>query len=140
MLIALEFCFGVYLWKNTKPKVILGFLVKNGQEYVVAWKDDVNGYTTHSYRSLSDARRFAREELKLSEGINPVLDGSLERAWVQDRSGGFVVLWKTMTFRGLHQLTFNSWEDANYFMGALRQGFYTPSPYGHSILFLPRVY
>jgi len=135
---AFELMLGIFVWNHTKPRsVILGFLVKNGNSYVLAWKDEETGYESHSYPSLKDALQVAQGDLKLAPGHNPIIEQEVEHVWLDDRSGAYVLLWKTNNFSFLNQLTFQSHDDALFFENAFRRGSYTPSPFGHSVLFVP---
>lgn len=136
-IIALEVVLGVHLWERSKPGAILGFLIKDGSQFTVAWKDPVTGYTSRSLGTIDEALKFAREELKLSEGTNPILEHELEHVWLQDRFGNYLVMWKTSYVPYLHQITFNRRSDALHFARAFRHGSYSPSPFGHSILLMP---
>lgn len=138
-LLALELCLLGNLWLNKQPaQAILGFLIKNGAQYTVAWKQDNNEYHTRTYDTLRDALLFVREDLKLSNGRNPLPDHELEHVWLNNRFGNSVLLWKTLKFSYLNQLTFQNKDDARYFLDAFRQGSYAPSIFGHSILLVPK--
>ena len=138
LLVALEFIFGAYLWRKSKPEAILGFLTKNGDHFTIAWRDTLKGYESHDALSIEDAMRFAREELHLSAAVNPISEFELEHVWTQDRFGTYLVMWKTHSINFLNQITFNRRSDAMFFAAAFRQGSYSPSPFGHSVLLLPK--
>src|SRR5437868_5346952 len=75
--IAIEGVAGLFFWSRLGHHIILGFLVKQGNEYVVAWKDE-NGYESASYPSLNEAREFVHNHLGLSVASNPVPDHEVE--------------------------------------------------------------
>lgn len=136
-ILVIEAVFAGYLWSRSKPGAVLGFLVKNGNHFTVAWRDSVAGYDSHDASPIDDALRFAKEELKLTAGINPFSEFELEHVWLEDRFGTTLVMWKTLGINFLNQITFNRKADALYFAAAFRQGSYSPSPFGHSILLTP---
>jgi len=137
-IVGLEVVFGAFLWQRSKPGAVLGFLVKNGNQFTVCWKDTMDGYDRHDVASIDDALRFAREELKLSAAVNPFAEFELEHVWLQDRFGTTLVMWKTAGIQFLNQITFNKRSDALFFASAFRQGSYSPSPFGHSVLLMPQ--
>lgn len=137
VVVAIEVALGCYFWEQAKPGAVLGFLVKNGQKYTLVWKDEVTGYESRDYTSIQDATRYAREELRLKTGANPIAEHELEHLWMQDRFGTYLVFWKTVGVNYLNQISFHRRDDAVYFANSFRQGSYSPSPYGHSVLFMP---
>lgn len=126
------------LWARSKPKAQIGYLVKVGGRYVFAWKDTEAKYDTVVYRELRDAVKYADEELGLRRGTN-VLDSDIEYLTLNDQPSGYVVQWKVSQQAFLNQLTFHSQSEAKYFWESIRTGAYAPSPFGHSLLFLPKV-
>lgn len=137
IVLAIEVAFAAYLWRESKPGAVLGFLVKSGRLYHLVWKNENSGYETQEYASIEEALRFAREELLLKIGTNPVPQYELEHLWMQDRFGSYIVLWKTVGLDFLNQITFHKREDALFFANSFRRGGYSPSPYGHSVLLMP---
>ena len=136
--VVVELLLAALVWNHAKPQnVVVGFLVKNGSRYVIAWKDEYAGYNSRSYGTLKDALHFLNDDLKLSRGRNPIANDELEFVQLQDRFGAFVLIWKTINISILNRLTFQSEADARYFVSAFKQGGYTPSPFGHSVLFMP---
>jgi len=136
-ILALEVVFATFLWQRSKPGAVLGFLVKNGNHFTISWRDQDDGYESHDVSSIDAAMQFARKELKLSAGINPISEYELEHIWMQDRFGTYLVMWKTAGIDFLNQITFNRKEDALFFAAAFRGGSYSPSPFGHSVLLTP---
>src|SRR5689334_18080993 len=112
--IAMEIVLGAFLWQRSKPGAVVGFLIKNGQRYTVAWKDAMSGYDSHTCASIDEALKFANEELRLSAAANPIREHELEHVWTADRFGTQVVLWRTVG-SALNQITFNSQHDAAFF-------------------------
>ena len=138
VVVMIELLLGGFIWSHSKNQsVVLGFLVKNGNRYVIAWKDEYTGYDSHSYSTLKEALHFVHDDLKLSPGRNPLVDEEVEFVWLQERFGAYVLMWKTLNFSFLNRLTFQNEADANYFEDAFKRGSYTPSPFGHSVLFVP---
>lgn len=136
VLIALEITLVVHLW-GQQNRVPFGFLVKNGDVYVLIWKNDAHEYQTSIYPNLNEAMTYAINELNLQVGHNPLMEDELERLWVQDRQGVTVMFWKTSKLEYLNQMTFHRRAEADYYMKAFRTGSYTPSPFGHSIFLRP---
>lgn len=135
--VVIELVIGGYVWRLSKPhNILLGFLIKDGSHYVLAWKEEQAGYQSAVYSSLKDALKEA-QDLHLAPGRNPISNNDVERVWVQDRFGAYTVFWKTISYSALNKLTFQSHADAVFFEDAFRRGSYTPSPYGHSVLFVP---
>lgn len=134
-LVVLEGILAVYI-RSPKP-ITLGFLSRTGKEYKVVWREPGEGILERSFSELSRAIQFAKNTLNLRVGRNPKLDWELEYLDVQDRYGGYVLLWKTFEVNFLFQMTFQNQKDALYFAKAFREGSYSPSPVGHSILLLP---
>lgn len=136
--VLIELILGGLVWKHTKSQsVVLGLLVKNGNSYVIAWKDEYTGYDSHSYSTLKEALHFVQDDLRLSPGRNSLVDEEVEFVWLQERFGAYVLMWKTMNVSFLNRLTFQNEADANYFEDAFKRGSYTSSPFGHSVLFVP---
>ena len=132
-LCCLEGLYLKHLWeKAAKPE--LGFLLKVGSSFVVAWRDPDFGFESKVFPSLEDA--MGRVD---GLGLNLAIRGNttLEYMSLKDRHGKFVLHWKTFEMRQLNRMTFNSEREAVYFANAIRRGAYTPSPFGHSV-FLAR--
>ncbi|MBI4405240.1 MAG: hypothetical protein HY537_13845 [Deltaproteobacteria bacterium] len=137
ILLALEFMLALYLLTRDHTATRLGYLVKIGNSYLVAWKKAQSEYGYHSFSNLNEALDYSKQVLGLSEGRPVTSDIELERAWIQDRFGQYVVFWKTSFVPLLLQWSFIKEDDANYFYNAIRRGAYTPSPFGHSIMLIP---
>ena len=114
-----------------------GFLIKNGNSYVVAWRLSKSVYDSRKFSTLKEAVSFAKTDLNLSDSSHPTSNPNLEHLWVEQRFGDYALFWKTTGYRLLHRMTFQSPDDANFFADAFRRGHYTPSPFGHSLLLLP---
>jgi len=125
------------LWTHSKSRTEIGYLIKVGTKYVLAWKDNDSRFDSAVYASLGDAVRFA-DELGLRRGRNVMDTGDVEYLAFNDRPAGFVVQWKIFQQPFLNQLTFNSQSEAKYFVDSIRDGSYSPSPFGHSLLFVPK--
>jgi len=138
VVLILEITLGSALWFIFRPKPVLGFLIKYGNEYLIAWKAVRDpDFNTRTYSKLSDAVAFANSELNLRISPVPMGKHEVENVWMEDRFGTYQVFWKTVDLDLLHRLTFNRRADAVFFANAFRRGDYTPSPFGHSILLKP---
>src|SRR5262249_26393263 len=102
------------------------------------WKDTDAKFDSVVYSDLKDAIRFADEELGLRRGRNLLDNAEIEYLSMNDRPAGYVVQWKVAQQPFLNQLTFNSQSEAKYFWDSIRDGSYSPSVFGHSLLFLPK--
>ena len=139
MLVVLEALIVGRLFLVKEPaKAVMGFLIKDGTQYLVAWKAPTKEYQTRAYTTLGDALKFAHGELALFEGRNPLPEHELEHVWVAPRFGNYVMHWKTLKYAFLNQLTFQNEQEADYFLRAFRRGAYAPSMFGHSVLLVPR--
>lgn len=125
---------------STPPGPHLGFLVKNGGSYLLAWRDASHDYQVQSYATLDQALVFAREELGLGAGRVPTLDHELEHIWMNTRAGQSIVFWKAWRTPFLSRLTFQNPAEASFFYQAFRNGGYSPSLFGHSVLLTPVAY
>lgn len=134
-LVVLEGILAVYI--RSPERVPLGFLSRSGKEYRVVWREPGEGIVERNFSALSGAIQFAEDTLNLRVGRNPKLDWELEYLDLQDRYGAYVLLWKMFEINFLFQMTFQNHKDALYFAKAFREGSYSPSPVGHSILLLP---
>ena len=134
-----EACLVVRVWQmeGKAPKPAVGFLVKSGSKFLVAWKEKDRDYQTRDYVRLQDALAFARAELNLQEGINPFGEHELEPVGKNNRYGSSVVLWKSLKYSFVNQMTFQDENEANFFVQAFQRGSYAPSLFGHSILLVP---
>jgi hypothetical protein len=126
------------LWNRSRAPAEMAYLMKVGPRYVLAWRDTDARYDSAVYSDLDEAVRFADEELGLRRGLNPNDTGEIEYLNFDDRPVGYVVQWKIVRQPFLNQLTFNSRSEARYFWSSIRLGSYSPSPFGHSLLFLPK--
>lgn len=126
------------LWARSQPKAQIAYLMKVGGRYVLAWKDTDSRFDSVVYKDLNDAVRFADENLGLHRGHNFLESADVEYLSFNDRPTGYVVQWKVINQPFLNQLTFNSQTEARYFWSSIRGGSYAPSPFGHSLLFLPK--
>ena len=138
LILILEIGLLVYLL-DKPPRVSAGFLVKTvGRHYIIAWHEPFNGLYRRSFEELSEATEFAQNSLGLSIGKNPELDLMPEYLTVKERLSQYILQWKTFQLDFLNQITFEKRQDALFFANAFRGGSYSPSPFGHSVLFLPK--
>ena len=134
----IEIGVAAYFWLGKQPTPItLGFLGKSGNQYTVAWKAELSNFESRAFGTLPEALRFVSENLKLSQGRNPLTEFELEHTWSTSRFGAHLVFFKTVTSDRLNQMTFESQDNARYFLNAFRHGAYSPSMFGHSILLVP---
>lgn len=137
VVLAVETVLVVTYFLSTPTGPHLGFLVKNGGSYILAWRQAPHEYQTQSYTTLEQALNFAREELGLTAGRVPTLDHELEHIWLSTRAGQSVLFWKPLRTSILSKLTFENPAEATFFYQAFRNGGYSPSLFGHSILLTP---
>lgn len=114
-----------------------GFLVKNGDRYVIAWIESSKEYLYMDFGNLSEALNFAKNVLNLEANGRNFGRHSMEYIEIKDRFGAFVLVWKTAEIDFLNQLTFYSQNDAHYFLSAFKKGSYSTSPFGHSVILRP---
>lgn len=119
------------------PRALRGSLVKSGQEYHFGWLNELGEFRIVIHPSIEKALSFAQKELGLQPGRNPLYDDNMERIWQSVRKDKFVVLWKRFDLEFLHQLSFDSRRDADFFEQMFKQGAYSTSPLGHSVNFIP---
>ncbi len=136
LLIAVEGIIAFVLF-TLPTNIPFGYLIKTGPNYLVAWRDPDIGLQSRNFSVLLDALQFADESLNLHVKTGSRPDIELEYLDLQDRFGGFVLLWKTFQVDFLNQITFQRKSDALYFAHAFRSGAYSPSPFGHSVLLVP---
>lgn len=134
-----EVCLLARVWhgQGKAQKAAVGFLIKNGTNFTVAWKEKNSDYQSRDYIHLQDALAFARRDLDLAEGINPFGEYELEHVWKNNRYGNTVVVWKSFRQANVNQITFQDENEANFFLNAFQHGSYAPSMFGHSILLMP---
>lgn len=122
------------LWSPLPEKRIAhrAFLTKQNDQYILAWRNGVGTVELVQMESLPEILRRANElQLSVAKNIDP--GSSVESAWVSDRRGSYVLLWKTEN-DPLYQMSFYRESDAQFFASAFRQGAYTRSILGHSVL------
>src|SRR4051794_34091326 len=95
ILLGIEAMVGLRVWSTTKPSALMGFLTKSGSQYLVVWRDEDAQLQYQALASLDGAIQFAQDDLRLAAGRNLRTDLEVERVWVDDRFGGYVLLWKT---------------------------------------------
>lgn len=137
LLVVGEIALFSYVWGQTKTRASVGFLVKNGTAYILGWRETGN-LEEKSYPNLAAALAAAGGELGLKFRRGGQEGTELENIWLDERPHGFIVFWKFEGSSFLNQMTFASRPDALYFAQAFRKGAYTPSPFGHAILFVPQ--
>ncbi len=115
----------------------LGYLVKSGNEYLVAWRTyDDNQLRAYRFANLAEALEHGRR-LKLRPGrTQPSI--RFQRLWLKKTASGVEMHWKTPRSHLSNRLTFRNATDAKYFFDSFEFGAYTFSPFGHAILLLPR--
>ncbi len=122
--------------KGSPPKAEIGFLIKNGPEYLFVWRSAPGmEYRAVRFAQLIAAQAYI-EKLGLSLGrdIGP-RNQELERLWMTGSGEDRTLFWKLKRFPFSHRLTFQSSVDAAFFYSAFEGGHYRPSPFGHSIFF-----
>jgi len=121
---------------NFVPNIQKGYLVKQGTTYLVIWKES-GKFWERTFPRLTSAISFADEELRLMLSRRLTSAANMERVWVDDRAGKFVLNWKAADRPYLHQWSFYRRTEVDYFVQALRFGSYSRSPFGHSLLLVP---
>lgn len=137
LLVVLQIVLFVRLVSEKDPSFPYGYLLKVGSRFVVAMKDPAEPYTYHmfSYVSLADALRFLSAELKMKEGRAGGYRLKLDYINLVDRFSSTIVLWKAAGYPILNRLSFLDPSEAAYFAEAFKRGSYSPSPFGHSLIF-----
>jgi hypothetical protein len=137
ILISVEIACSAYMWDQTQSEVTIGFLSKNGNQFVLGWRESGSQIQVTAWPSASLALRYAREKLHLTQGRSLRPDLALENVWTDKQFGNYVLLWKSESLPEIHQMSFQNYAEAETFADAFRSGSYTPSPVGHSILLVP---
>lgn len=122
------------LHQEPERRAAKAFIAKLKNEYVLAWKDDLDAVTIVHSPSLNEILTYSQSDLGLSLARNPGKEGVLESAWMTPRYGTFVVHWKSEADSELNQMSFYRKAEADVFLRALRAGSYSHSILGHSIL------
>ena len=125
-------------WRSNEPRAQVGYLVKMGSKYVVAYRDQRRNLLVSEYPTLDAALGFTEQTLDLERGVSVSPYNELEYTWLSSRQGAFVVQWKLAHFEPLLRLTFQSRTEAEFFHDAFRTGSYSRSPLGHAVLLMPR--
>ena len=69
VLIAVEIACSAYVWDHIQPEVSIGFLSKNGNQFVLGWRESENQFQYQSWPNVGGLPlRFARENLHLAAG------------------------------------------------------------------------
>jgi hypothetical protein len=137
ILIGVEIACSAYMWDRIQPQVSIGFLSKNGNEFILGWRESGNQFQYQAWPTVASALHYARENLHLIQGRTLRPDLTVENVWTDEQFGNYVVKWKTESLPEIHQMSFQNDAEAETFAQAFRAGSYTPSPVGHSILLLP---
>lgn len=130
-----EFILLTFFYYRTQEKVKRAFLIKNRNSYLVVWQNDEKVDNKVELGSLKEALEYASGYLKVFPTRQGVFE--LEHSWLADRDGKFVLFWKNTGYPFLHHLTFDTEKEAKFYFESYRNGIYTPSPYGHSLLLMP---
>lgn len=124
-------------WRRWEPRAEVGYLVKLGSRYLVAYRDQNRAMRVSEHASLESALAYSEQSLGLLRGVSATSLDDLEFTWTSKRASGFVVYWKLAYFEPLNRLTFPTERDAQYFYDAFRNGAYSRSPFGHAVLLVP---
>lgn len=126
----------VALDSQHQDKALGAYLVKADREYLVVWRTSGESqYKVFRFQSVREAEHFLKT-LRLSAG-GPLVRASNrpQRLWLKTEGRNSVIFWKLSRFSFTHRLTFENPAEARYFFSAFERGFYSPSPFGHAILF-----
>ncbi|MEZ4751697.1 MAG: hypothetical protein R3B54_14045 [Bdellovibrionota bacterium] len=139
-LLFLELVLYAVMPKGEREHAPMGYVVKDGHVYTVAWKVGDGQFQLNQFSDLREALHFANKELALYPAhLRPIPARTpLERVWVSDLSGSFTLLWKAANDPFLFKWTFDQERDARYFASAFEAGAYSQSPFGHSLLLVPK--
>lgn len=138
LFLVVELAVGAFYWHKSEPVATQGFLIKNGNAYIVLWKNKDRTMESMRYDSLKAALEFADQELEMAIGPNPTTQDSAQQVWMREDFGKQLVFWQTENVAELHRLTFRQAWEANIFATAFKTGAYSTSPYGHSISLIPK--
>jgi hypothetical protein len=120
-----------------RDPITAAFLVKNGAEYLVAWRVQSDAeFRAFRFESLIGAQRHLAK-LGLVPAAAPLAQNRLERLWIRDEKSAWVVFWKIRRVPFTHRLTFRDREEAQFFFAAFEKGQYSPSPFGHAVVYSP---
>lgn len=133
-----EGLYGWHLWEASRINPDSGYLLKVGHKYMLVWTLGQMNYDSLLYPDMGEALAYAREHLNLDVGRYSYGSPELEWLSLDDRSGAYLLQWKTFEVGMLHQLTFWDRAEATRFALAIREGAYAPSPFGHSLLLRPK--
>jgi len=125
-------------WRTNEPRAQIGYLVKAGPKYLVAYRDETKNLMVSEYPTLDAALGFSEQTLSLERGVSASPFNELEYAWMTSRQGAYVVHWKLSHFEPLLRMTFDTSTEAKFFHDAFRTGSYSRSPFGHAVLLTPR--
>ncbi|MCB0403727.1 MAG: hypothetical protein KDD51_03010 [Bdellovibrionales bacterium] len=139
-LLAIEVILYAVMPKAERDRAPMGYVVKDGHVYTVAWKVSDGQFQLSQFSDLREALHFANKELALYPAhLRPIPARTpLERVWVSDLSGSFTLLWKATNNPFLFKWSFDQERDARYFANAFEAGAYSQSPFGHSLLLVPK--
>ena len=113
------------------------FLVKAGPEFLVGWVETEEfAFTVKRFGDLANALRFVESTLEMQQSCQWRPELKLKKL-VTDQKGE-QIHWKVVSNPYVHRLTFESSIDSKFFYDAFSYGAYSPSPFGHSILFLSK--
>jgi len=133
--IAIEALYFVLLWKISDHKIDYAYLIKDGTKYVALFRVD-NSYESKKYDTLFEAVSSLNEEgLTLHRG--QLVNFEIEYLSLGEFRGYFELKWKLFNINFFNRLTFKNKNEALFFEQALKKGAYSPSPFGHSLLFIP---
>jgi hypothetical protein len=127
-------------WRVYDPfreKAQLGYIVKNGQRYLVLWKTASREQQIDEFQDLKDAIRFAKSELELDCAEDRLGFYPIEYSWLKPNMGGFTFYWKVLNYPFFNRLTFKMEAEAKLFQSLVQKGAYSPSPIGHAIALFP---
>lgn len=136
-LLLIEICVGALIWQKAKPVPAQGYVVKNGNAYLLLWRNSDKSMDSSRHNSLQEALDFADQNLGMKIGPNPTSHDAATHVWAREDHGKKMVFWETENLPVLHRLTFKRPYEASVFENAFKSGAYSTSPYGHSISLVP---
>ncbi len=137
-LLALSVVLVGYIKIQYRTLVQKAYLSKNGNQFIIAFKDQDEKIELLSYDTLEKAQIYLHEQLGLElRSSLASLEFPMEYVWIRKDLGKSILYWKFSGSDHLNRMTFVNQRDAEFFEQALKKGTYSPSPIGHSLAFFP---
>jgi len=135
VLCVLGICLGFLLAQKKQPNAAQAFLIKNEQSYYVLWISNRGDIESQQFESLTQARSFLKEDLRVRLSYRLEEISRLEYVSARHDAYASVLLWKTFDQDILQKMTFGKKDDCSFFEEAIARGAYSTSPMGHALSF-----